>query len=312
MLRPGAIGDTLLAGPALLALRRRWPDRRLVLVGNASLAALLRASGWADALEPFDSTRVAGLFADPASVPAETAAWLRDVGGAVLWLSGPSRVRRTLQRLGVPVLVEAPGRPLRPGVHAADHLVASLEPLGIGPSDAPPWAPVTPPAAARAWASGFLRAQGLTPGRYLAIQPGSGSRTKNWPAERFAALAGLASQHHGLGLLALGGPAEEDEALAPLRAAGAAIGQRLELAPVAALLGAAAAYVGNDSGISHLAAAVGAPTLALFGPTDPATWAPRGPRVSTLRHEPLAALDPAAVLAALDRLLAADGGAAPR
>jgi ADP-heptose:LPS heptosyltransferase len=57
----------------------------------------------------------------------------------------------------------------------------------------------------------------------------------------------------------------------------------LPLRVLGALLARAALYVGNDSGVTHLAAAWGAPTLALFGPTDPAQWAPLGPRVRTLR-----------------------------
>ena len=70
------------------------------------------------------------------------------------------------------------------------------------------------------------------------------------------------------------------------------------------MLGAALAraglFLGNDAGVSHLAAATGAPTLALFGPTDPALWAPVGPRVATLRapSASLAALDLEAVVAA--------------
>jgi ADP-heptose:LPS heptosyltransferase len=74
-----------------------------------------------------------------------------------------------------------------------------------------------------------------------------------------------------------------------------------------ALLGRAGLYVGNDSGVSHLAAAAGAPTLALFGPTDPAVWAPVGPAVETVRslNMKMEGLDLAAVNAATARLRAA-------
>ena len=64
-------------------------------------------------------------------------------------------------------------------------------------------------------------------------------------------------------------------------------------------LSGASAYVGHDSGPTHLAAIIGLPTLALFGPTDPAVWSPLGPRVRTLRREPLAELDPGVVSEAL-------------
>jgi ADP-heptose:LPS heptosyltransferase len=69
---------------------------------------------------------------------------------------------------------------------------------------------------------------------------------------------------------------------------------------VAARLAAAAAFVGNDSGTTHLAAMLGAPTVAIFGPTDPAVWAPTGPRVRVLGGgDPTAAVDVAAVRAAV-------------
>jgi ADP-heptose:LPS heptosyltransferase len=72
-----------------------------------------------------------------------------------------------------------------------------------------------------------------------------------------------------------------------------------------ALLSQAGLYVGNDSGVTHLAAAAGAPTLALFGPTDPATWAPVGPRVEVARSPDarMSGLDSALVDAAAERLL---------
>jgi ADP-heptose:LPS heptosyltransferase len=79
------------------------------------------------------------------------------------------------------------------------------------------------------------------------------------------------------------GPADEDAA-APLRGLPGAVPVRgAPIRVLGALLAKAGLYVGNDSGISHLAAAAGAPTLALFGPTDPAAWAPVGPRVQTVR-----------------------------
>jgi ADP-heptose:LPS heptosyltransferase len=68
---------------------------------------------------------------------------------------------------------------------------------------------------------------------------------------------------------------------------------------VAAILQQARAFLGNDSGLSHLAGLLGVPTLALFGPTDPVHWSPLGPRVRVLRSEPLAALPPEGVLSEL-------------
>lgn len=119
-------------------------------------------------------------------------------------------------------------------------------------------------------------------GGFLAIHPGSGSPRKNWAVDRFAALAlALAPE---CSWLLIEGPADREPASALRNAAPGAITAR-ELPPrvLGALLARAGLFVGNDSGVAHLAAAFGAPTLALYGPTDPEVWGPVGPRVKTLR-----------------------------
>jgi len=124
----------------------------------------------------------------------------------------------------------------------------------------------------------WLRERVLS-GGFVAIHPGSGGRAKRWPVERFAELA-RALPCPTVWLL---GPAEDDDMEA--RRLGQGVGvvaHELPLPTLAGLLATCRAYVGNDSGVSHLAAAVGAPTVALFGPTDPAVWAPRGDRVAVL------------------------------
>lgn len=152
------------------------------------------------------------------------------------------------------------------------------------------------------WLDADLSRFGL-PERFCLLVPGAspGRPLKRWPAERFGALAA------GLDVTAvvIGGPAE-----APLAAAiaAAAPGARdltgqTGFADIAALARRAAFCIGNDTGPTHLAAACGCPTLALFGEdSDPALCAPRGPHAAFLRHVPLAALDPAEVRAALARL----------
>ena len=107
---------------------------------------------------------------------------------------------------------------------------------------------------------------------YAVIHPFSGSRTKDWPLEKYRALAGKLGR------------------IMPVRWCSGAEDPPLDgavriddLYELACWLAGARLYIGNDSGITHLAAAAGAPTLALFGPTDPAVWAPRGPNVRVVR-----------------------------
>ena len=112
--------------------------------------------------------------------------------------------------------------------------------------------------------------------RFAAIHPFSGSARKNWPLEKFRRLA---AGHRRVPCRFAGAPDADD----PPLAGAVRIDDLYELA---CWLASAQLYIGNDSGITHLAAAVGTPVLALFGPTDPAVWAPRGPNVRVACWKP--------------------------
>ena len=113
--------------------------------------------------------------------------------------------------------------------------------------------------------------------KMIVIHPGSGSPAKNWPAEKFAALARNINASVQFKTVIIGGEADE-KAIALMRELmpGEKFIVNAPLADAASVISIAAGYVGNDSGITHLAALLGVPALALFGPTDPAVWAPRG------------------------------------
>lgn len=134
----------------------------------------------------------------------------------------------------------------------------------------------------------------------IALHPFSGNGAKNWPLAGFRELA---QRLAGEGpVIMLAGP-EEDLPEA----------RRFDdLGSLAVWLSGAALYIGNDSGPTHLAAAVGTPTLALFGPTNPAIWAPRGPHVKVLQQEPISELSVDEVLVAARGILAARTGFPPQ
>ena len=175
----------------------------------------------------------------------------------------------------VPRVVTHDPDPPASAEHASRWLARPLQSLGLSAEEAPP--------SCRPGPNESLPSDELLsrlPERFLAVHPGSGSATKNWPAQRFAALIDALAA--GEAWLLVEGPADEASA-APLRGLPRAVLARdRPLRSLGALLGHAGLYVGNDSGVTHLAAAWGAPTLALFGPTDPAVWGPVGERVTTL------------------------------
>ena len=283
VIHPGALGDVLLALPALAHLRTLEPDRERVVALAPRLAALLEGSAYAEATVSLDALNLHRLF-----TPEADPAVLADLAGydpVVSWFgAGESVYRRHLGALaarGRRVIVARATPDPAAGRHASRHLLDTLAPLGPLP-DAPPSVRLAAHPAERAWAAGWLEERGLAPGRVALLHPGAGSPAKVWPD--FPALVRRLARA-GLPVVALTGPAEA-AATAALAARAALpesrIARDLPLRGLAALLEHAALFVGNDSGLSHLAAAVGVPALVLFGPTDPRAWAPIGPRVTVL------------------------------
>jgi ADP-heptose:LPS heptosyltransferase len=133
------------------------------------------------------------------------------------------------------------------------------------------------------------------------MHPGSGSEKKNWPKEAFLEVSRKAFQRWRIPSAVLLGPAEEGQRPFWHATNGPDLSVRegLSILKTSRLLSHASIYVGNDSGITHLAAALGTPVVALFGPTDPGRWGPRGPAVEIL----LQPVSPQQVLSALGRLL---------
>jgi ADP-heptose:LPS heptosyltransferase len=131
-------------------------------------------------------------------------------------------------------------------------------------------------------AQNFLRSVRRSGRPIVGAHPGSGSWKKCWPAERFETLIHALKDDLGCEVLLMLGPADEHLAtrFKPLAAKlGCVIAENLPLRSLAAVLSLCDAYIGNDSGVTHLAALTGIPTLAIFGPTDPVVWAPSGLKV---------------------------------
>jgi ADP-heptose:LPS heptosyltransferase len=169
--------------------------------------------------------------------------------------------------------------------HVSQPLLETLAPLGPVPPETPR-VRLGVTAVDRRAAEAWLSDRGLRQGEVVVLQPGAGSPAKAWPG--FASLARWL-RDTGMPVVALAGPAD-GFAVEGLIGAGAlaedALARDWPLSRVAALLSLARAAVGNDSGPTHLAAAVGCPTVALFGATDPAVWAPIGSHVRVVASDP--------------------------
>lgn len=279
VLRGGAIGDFILTLPALRALRDRWPDAYIELIGYPHIADLAVMDGVVDRVRSLDRAEMARFFAwEPVLDEAQTA-FIRSFDMVLCYLHDPDgSLTENLKTAGARLLIG--GSPLPQEGHAAEHLARPLETLALyGPH--PP--PSLRPDEARA-ASGKARLEALGAEHPLLVaHPGSGGARKNWPIDRWIELFKRADRM-GLCTTIVLGEADADARAAILRACPER--PRLEgltLTDLAGALAHADAFCGHDSGITHLAAALGVPTLALFGPTDPERWGPRGPRVRCLR-----------------------------
>lgn len=319
----GALGDLIVAIPALRALRRAFRPARLMLAGHPARVALLAACGAAQEALDGTSADLAPLFAPegpgpngPFRSPEDGPLWLiervRNASAVALFFEQAGPLAARLRKIA-PVVLEIPPRP-PPGatIHASDFLLrrtlAAIEKAApsaqgcLAPGRARDLAPARPRLRLRPGerreADSALGRLGLGRAGFLALHAGSGGRAKCWPAERFLALAGRAPSSLGLAPLLIFGPVEEESRPELIRET-ASRGLLHVVSPplplLAALLSRARLYVGNDSGVTHLAAAVGTPTLALFGPSDPRIFSPR-PRG---RHATVTTIEAGERLAAL-------------
>jgi len=290
VVHPGSLGDVLLSLGALRALRSAWPTHDLTLVARGEVAGLLRACGEVHQTLPIEGSTLAQLLAGPDALPPGLAARLRRCTAAVCWMSDQEgALRTTLRRSGVgQVIVQSPHSPALRGVHAADRYLESLRPWGLRPADRPPVLQIPRPAHL-----GPDPADRPADAEVLAVHPGSGSPAKCCDVRRLASAMSSLTGKGARTLLVLGGPADDTQ-IAELQRHLAGVKTSMilnrDLITVAVTLGKVHVFVGHDSGITHLAAALGLPTVALFGPTDPSRWAPRGPRVIILRGAPCACL----------------------
>jgi heptosyltransferase-3 len=273
----GGLGDLLLAGPALAAVRRRYPGARLTGLGHPERWGLLSRTLSLEAVWDSGAADWAPLFSNW-PLPPRLRECLAAFQLALVFSPRPQGgFLYKLAEAGISGGFWVPSFPEsgREAVAAlqARHLAA----LGLAYSPRP------------------LQLAGVNagempelpgPGPWLALAPGSGQPLKNWPLTHYYEVSRALAWEHQLKVVWLTGPAEA--AFLPYIAGlAAAQGQVVlagqPLARVAAVLSGCRLYLGNDSGLTHLAAAAGARwVLGLFGPTDPQVWAPLGERVRIL------------------------------
>ncbi|MCI0537968.1 MAG: glycosyltransferase family 9 protein [Verrucomicrobiales bacterium] len=311
VIRGGAIGDFILTLPVFAALRQQFPQTHLEVLGYPHIAQLALAGRLVDRLQSIEARALAGFFARGGVLDAHLCEYFASFAVVISYLYDPDEIFRTnFARCSKAQFLAGLHRPdERSGLHATEMFLKPLERLAIFEADPVPR--LMMPTDSHWLISSADRSampptqEGLAPLR-VALHPGSGSEQKNWPETRWDELIGLLIAKTSWNFLLAGGEAEGirlDHFARLIPPERLQMAQNVPLADLAIRLRQCDLFVGHDSGISHLAAAVGLRGLALWGETNPAIWRPRGDRISILRSEAgLAWLDAETVSSALLRL----------
>jgi heptosyltransferase-3 len=262
LIRPGAIGDCILSLPALAHLQAEYTE----VWAPSAVVPLMQ---FAQSAVPLASTGIDLLGVGDLEPSAHLKSKLQNFDEIVNWYgTNRSEFRAALESFGVPCRFHRALPPADYRGHATDFFAQQV---GAEPGLLP-----------------RITVHDALPRNSIVIHPFSGSGRKNWPLRLYLELASR-----------LPCPVEwtagpEEELPQAVRFS--------NLFDLARWIRGARLYIGNDSGITHLAAATGVPTLALFGPTAPDMWAPRGENVTVLQYDPMAELKAEAVLRVVQEL----------
>jgi heptosyltransferase-2 len=295
---PNWLGDVLMARPLLHATRAAHPHAEIRAMGKAGLLSLLASERTFDAAESWPGPEEG---AGPRhELAARLRAW-RPEAALILPFSFSSAqfAHATGARLRIgyahelrsPLLTHRLRRPARGERHLSDEYLALGEAIGAGPANVPdPLPSLAPPGAADATAAALVTRLVPGSGRYAVMAPRSAyGPAREWPAERFATIAQRLVAR-GMAVIVCGTAAERATCEAVAKAAGAGVASaagETDLPTLAALVGRAALALCNDSGLAHLAGAMGTPTVTLYGSTSSAWTAALGPKVRIVQHPPV-------------------------
>jgi heptosyltransferase III len=311
VIRGGAIGDFILTLPAIAALRSRFPDAYLEVLGYPHIVQLAVAGGLVDGVRPIEARTLAGFFASGGELAGELTDYFSEFDLIISYLYDPDGIfQANISRCSPAEFLTGPHRPNETEkTHATKVYLKPLERLAIFDVDLVPKLPLS---VADPEPVLPLHTSAPLPWR-LAVHPGSGSERKNWPETKWALLLRQLMAETTVHLQLVGGEAEGHRlqrlsaALPPERVR---VAQSLPLAQLAHVLADCEGFIGHDSGISHLAAALGLPGLVLWGDTIEEIWRPPSERVEILRFsDGLAELSVEEVFSRLSELLGVNPGA---
>ena len=284
VLHPGALGDIILSLPALGLLRDHFSSAQITLAANLDFSTPI-CNGYVDKLVSLSTLPLHRLYSPDRLTATDLFFW-KSYDHVLSWTgSGDQQFSRNLTAANAESRIAR----WKPGPddmrHVSQIFVDSLRPW-VPVQAAVPFPEIRLTGEDLLGGQEWLGEKGWIGGEPLvALHPGAGSPAKCWSNDRFQELACEITRSLTRNLVIVGGPAEPGLAYQIGPKAASVSVRYAENLPLGALAGSLArcrAFVGNDSGISHLAAALGVPSVVLFGPTSPVHWAPRGKHVRIL------------------------------
>lgn len=291
VIHQGALGDFILALPALSNLRRAFPQAKPVIIGYPRILELVEQRYYAEQIFSIDQSGMASFYIQGGALDQGLSRFFsafdfvtvfgKDEGG--IFTENLRRIcpKKVLHIHSFPSMDER--------VHITDHLLRQVAQYGLPVSELNPKLHLKQ--SDRDWGREFWRRRGLIEAeraKVILLHPGSGSKRKVWKLEGFLSLVHYIQRDLHSKVLIVIGPAEGTEVQKAFEEMGSNAPmcvKGLSLLQLASVMERCRLFIGNDSGVTHLAAALGLPTIAIFGPTDSKVWAPRGKKVLVIRKE---------------------------
>lgn len=271
IIRGGAIGDFICTLPVVSALRKSLPETPLSLLSYDRVLPLATASGAFSDVRSIESRAFAGFFSARGELDEDWMEYFRSFGMVISFLYDPDEIlANNLKRCRIKTVLTLDPRPT--DRHITEHLSAVLNRVAIIPEDFSPTldlknAPASP----------------ATPAS-VAVHCGSGSEKKNWSITNWRKILEFLISRD-LPVVVIEGEADAERTsklLSGFSSPRLSVVRNKTLLEVASILRSSRLFIGHDSGITHLASALGTPCLALFGPSHPHLWSPRSKQARVL------------------------------
>jgi ADP-heptose:LPS heptosyltransferase len=295
VIHQGALGDFMMALPTLRTLRRTHPHSRWVAMGYPRILELVEKRYYVEKIVSIDQKGMASFFFKGGVLDLALSQFFHSFDLIVVFgKNGEGNLIGNLKRVCEGQILHInPFLPWGDRTHLTEHLLRELRRYRYVTSEPIPRLYLKN--SDEEWGKGYCKRKGITLQERaggIVVHPGSGSKKKNWPLEKYLELVRYLTEHLGSRVFVVLGPAEGGEIQKAFEELAWEMGSSspillkgLSLLGLASVIEGCRLFIGNDSGITHLAAALGLPTLAIFGPSDSKIWAPRGKKIVVVERE---------------------------